>query len=72
MLDGHRDNVPAWRVDIRLPGKGKSICHGARPVHQIISMMDQQDVNTDVSLCLLQPRALTVCWLLGADFLTFI
>ena len=27
------------KVDIRLPGKGDSISHGARPVHQIISMI---------------------------------
>ena len=26
-------------VDIRLPGKGNSNSHGARPVHQIISMI---------------------------------
>ena len=29
-----------WRqVDVRLPGKGNSNSHGARPVHQIISMI---------------------------------
>ena len=27
------------KVDIRLPGKGNPSSHGARPVHQIISMM---------------------------------
>jgi len=27
------------KVDIRLPGKGNSNSHGARPVHQIISMI---------------------------------
>ena len=27
------------KVDVRLPGKGNSNSHGARPVHQIISMM---------------------------------
>ena len=26
-------------VDVRLPGKGNSNSHGARPVHQIISMI---------------------------------
>ena len=26
-------------VDIRLPGKGNSNSHGARPVHQIISLI---------------------------------
>ena len=26
------------KVDVRLPGKGNSNSHGARPVHQIISM----------------------------------
>jgi len=28
----------SWKVDVRLPGKGNSNSHGARPVHQIISM----------------------------------
>ena len=27
------------KVDVRLPGKGDSNSHGARPVHQIISMI---------------------------------
>ena len=27
------------KVDIRLPGRGNSNAHGARPVHQIISMV---------------------------------
>ena len=27
------------KIDIRLPGKGNSNSHGARPAHQIISMM---------------------------------
>ena len=27
------------KVDIRLPGKGHPNSHGARPVHQIISMI---------------------------------
>jgi len=32
--------VPSFRkVDVRLPGKGNSNSHGARPVHQIISMI---------------------------------
>ena len=31
----------ARKVDTRLPGKENSDSHGARPVHQIISMMDQ-------------------------------
>ena len=29
----------ARKVDIRLPGKGSSNLHGARPVHQIIAIM---------------------------------
>ena len=29
----------AWRVDVRLPGEGNSTSLGARPVHQIISMI---------------------------------
>ena len=28
-----------WKVDIRLPGKGNSSSHGARPVHLIITMI---------------------------------
>ena len=28
-----------WKVDVRLPGKGNSNSHGARPVHQTISMI---------------------------------
>ena len=31
--------VPDWRVDIRLPGKGDSNSHGARPAHRIITMI---------------------------------
>ena len=29
----------SWKVDIRLPGKGNSNSHGARPVHLIITMI---------------------------------
>ena len=29
----------ARKVDTRLPGKGKSDFHGARPIHQIISII---------------------------------
>ena len=28
-----------WKVNVRLPGTGNSNSHGARPVHQIISMI---------------------------------
>ena len=28
-----------WKVDVRLPEKGNSNSHGARPVHYIISMI---------------------------------
>jgi len=35
--------TPIWfrprKVDVRLPGKGNSNSHGARPVHQIITMI---------------------------------
>jgi hypothetical protein len=31
--------VEVRKVDIRLPGKGNLDSHGARPVHQIISMI---------------------------------
>ena len=37
-----RQSFTSWhprKVDIRLPGKGNSNSHGARPVHQIISMI---------------------------------
>ena len=33
------NQVTPRKVDIRLPGKGDSNSHGARPVHQIISMI---------------------------------
>ena len=33
------------KVDIRLPGKGNSNSHGARPVHQIFSMMKWIQTN---------------------------
>ena len=36
-LDGCKPGT--WKVDVRLPGKGNSNSHGARPVHQIVSMM---------------------------------
>jgi len=29
----------SWKVDVRLPGKGNSNTHGARPVHLIITMI---------------------------------
>ena len=32
--------VGSGKVDMRLPGKGDSKSHGARPVHQIISMIE--------------------------------
>jgi len=28
-----------WKVDVRLPGKGDSNSHGARPVHLTITML---------------------------------
>ena len=31
--------VVARKVDVRLPGKGNSTSHGARPVHLIITMI---------------------------------
>ena len=41
-----RDNAPSCqlrgdirKVDLRLPGAGKSSIHGTRPVHLIISVM---------------------------------
>jgi len=37
-LDGAKGLTAFRKVDIRLPGKGNSTSHGARPVHQIISM----------------------------------
>ena len=36
---GVREGVRPWKVNIRLRGKGKSNSHGARPVHQIISLV---------------------------------
>ena len=53
-------DVLTGKVDISLPGKGNSNCHGARPVHQIISMIEwiwtsrlsiqNSLVNSDLSL----------------------
>jgi len=31
--------IPNRKVDVRLPGKRNSKSHGARPVHQIISII---------------------------------
>ena len=35
----------SWKVDVRLPGKGDSDSHGARPVHQIISMLKRTQTS---------------------------
>ena len=37
--DGGGRRQEARKVDVRLPGKGNSTSHGARPVHLIITMM---------------------------------
>ena len=34
------------KVDLRLPGKGNPNSHGARPVHQIMSMMKWMRTNS--------------------------
>ena len=34
-----RRHLPIRKVDVRLPGKGNSNSHGARPVHLIITMI---------------------------------
>jgi hypothetical protein len=44
------------KVDIRLPGKENSNSHGARPVHQIISMINwirtsRLSINNSLSGC---------------------
>ena len=36
---------PFRKVDIRLPGKGNSNSHGARPVHLIFSMKKRMGHN---------------------------
>ena len=36
----HDPHHETKKVDVRLPGKGNSKSHGARPVHQIISMIN--------------------------------
>ena len=38
------------KVDIGLPGKWNANSHGARPVHQLISITDQEVVNKEVSI----------------------
>ena len=37
--DGFSRPVLCRKVDVRLPGKGNSNCHGAKPVHLIITMI---------------------------------
>ena len=39
MVNGHAFRVKYGKVDVRLPGKGNSKSHGARPVHLIITMI---------------------------------
>ena len=39
MLRGGLEPQQSRQVDVRLPGKGNSNSHGARPVHQIITMI---------------------------------
>ena len=44
------------KVDVRLPGKGNSNSHGARPVHQIFSMIkrvrtSRLSIKNSLSLC---------------------
>ena len=34
-----RSSRNPWKVDVRLPGRGNSNFHGARPVHLIITMI---------------------------------
>jgi len=36
------------KVDVRLPGKGNSNSHGARPVHLIIKMIQWKNSLSDV------------------------
>ena len=53
--DPHLSNMreKTRKVDARLPGKGNSNSHGARPVHLIITMIvdsDQWVVNKELSL----------------------
>ena len=62
-FQGGWSGVPR-EVDVRLPGKGNSNSHGARPVHQIISVIkvdwDQEVVNKELSLL---PATSPVRWL---------
>ena len=39
------------KVDTRLPGKGNSNSHGARPVHLNYLDLDQEVINKELSLC---------------------
>jgi len=39
------DNPEARKVDVRLPGKGNSNSHGARPVHQVTTMIRAMHEN---------------------------
>ena len=38
-MTGLRTHLPSRKVDERLPGKGNSNPHGARPLHLIITMI---------------------------------
>ena len=64
---------PYRKVDIRLPGKGNSNAYGARPVHQIISMiewirtsrlsMQNYVFNSDISLF----QSSSLSWVFNKD-----
>ena len=53
------------KVDVRLPGKGNSDFHGARPVHLIITMIkwirtSRLSIKNSLSLIVRHPLALLV------------
>ena len=54
----------AWSVDVRLPGKGNSNSHGARPVHLTITTIKwiwTSRLSLKNSLCLCETSGLLDC-----------
>ena len=47
--------TPPRKVDTRLPGKGNSNSYGARPVHQIISMIEWTRTSSFAMLLEVRP-----------------
>jgi len=57
--------LPQFPLDVRLPGKGNSNSHGAKPVHLIITMIEWIRTNRLLIKNLLSPQ--TTCRCQGLD-----